>query len=162
MPRETKGFSVARCNETLGGRFMNSGEMMFQDMEVPEDHLLVKDVALACAGVYFRPGKIIQGSKNLGVGVRAYEESVKSVLEVFKHAVELHGGNGCMLDSALKNFIVMPPCICTWTAPWMSPSSRSSRTCSPRRRGNMRGTTDRRKPLDVHMTLRQNPRPSQT
>ena len=27
--------------------------------------------ALAKAGVYFRPGKIIQGSKNIGVGVRA-------------------------------------------------------------------------------------------
>lgn len=165
VPRETKGFSVARCNETLGGRFMNNGEMVFEDMEVPEDHLLVKDVALARAGVYFRPGKIIQGSKNLGVGVRAYEETVKyvhdyvqggkklikhqatairlaematkicavrallleasravdakapdaetlcnmvklyaseSVLEVCKHAVELHGGNGCMLDFGIE------------------------------------------------------------
>ena len=79
VPRETKGFSVARCNETLGGRFMNNGEMVFEDMEVPEEHLLVKDVALARAGVYFRPGKIIQGSKNLGVAVRAYEETVKYV-----------------------------------------------------------------------------------
>jgi len=165
VPRETKGFSVARCNETLGGRFMNNGEMVFEDMEVPEEHLLVKDVALARAGVYFRPGKIIQGSKNLGVGVRAYEETVKyvhdyvqggkklimhqatairlaematkicavrsllheasravdekapdaevlcnmvklyaseSVLEVCKHAVELHGGNGTMLDFGIE------------------------------------------------------------
>ena len=165
VPRETKGFSVARCNETLGGRFMNNGEMVFEDMEVPEDHLLVKDNALARAGVYFRPGKIIQGSKNLGVGVRAYEETVKyvhdyvqggkklikhqavairiaematkicavrallmeasravdensadaevlcnmvklyaseSVLEVCKHAVELHGGNGTMLDFGIE------------------------------------------------------------
>ena len=165
VPRETKGFSVARCNETLGGRFMNNGEMVFEDMEVPEEHLLVKDIALAKAGVYFRPGKIIQGSKNLGVGVRAYEETVKyvhdyvqggkklikhqatairiaematkicavrsllheasravdekahdaevlcnmvklyaseSVLEVCKHAVELHGGNGTMLDFGIE------------------------------------------------------------
>jgi alkylation response protein AidB-like acyl-CoA dehydrogenase len=165
VPRETKGFSVARCNETLGGRFMNNGEMVFEDMEVPEEHLLVKDVALARAGVYFRPGKIIQGSKNLGVAVRAYEETVKyvhdyvqggkklikhqatairlaematkicavrallmeasravdekaadaevlcnmvklyaseSVLEVCKHAVELHGGNGTMLDFGIE------------------------------------------------------------
>ncbi len=165
VPRETKGFSVARCNETLGGRFMNNGEMVFEDMAVPEEHLLVKDIALAKAGVYFRPGKIIQGSKNLGVGVRAYEETVKyvhdyvqggkklikhqatairlaematkicavrsllheasravdekahdaevlcnmvklyaseSVLEVCKHAVELHGGNGTMLDFGIE------------------------------------------------------------
>lgn len=165
VPRETKGFSVARCNETLGGRFMNNGEMVFEDMAVPLDHCLVEDTALAKAGVYFRPGKIIQGSKNLGVGVRAYEETVKyvhdyvqggkklikhqavalrvaematkicavrallqeasravdakapdaemlcnmvklyaseSVLEVCKHAVELHGGNGVMLDFGIE------------------------------------------------------------
>ena len=165
VPRETKGFSVARCNETLGGRFMNNGEMVFEDMEVPLDHCLVEDIALTKAGVYFRPGKIIQGSKNLGVGVRAYEETVKyvhdyvqggkklikhqatairlaematkicavrallleasravdakaedaevlcnmvkmyaseAVLEVCKHAVELHGGNGMMLDFGIE------------------------------------------------------------
>ena len=165
VPRETKGFSVARCNETLGGRFMNNGEMVFEDMAVPLDHCLVEDIALTKAGVYFRPGKIIQGSKNRGVGVRAYEETVKyvhdytqggkklikhqatairlaematkicavrsllneasravdakaddaevlcnmvkmyaseSVLEVCKHAVELHGGNGCMLDFGIE------------------------------------------------------------
>ena len=38
VPRETPGFSVARCNETLGCRFMNNGEMVFEDMRVPEDH----------------------------------------------------------------------------------------------------------------------------
>ena len=165
VPRETRGFSVARCNETLGGRFMNNGEMVFEDMEVPLDHCLVEDIALTKAGVYFRPGKIIQGSKNLGVGVRAYEETVKyvhdytqggkklikhqatairlaematkicavrsllheasravdekaddaevlcnmvkmyaseAVLEVCKHAVELHGGNGMMLDFGIE------------------------------------------------------------
>ena len=165
VPRDTKGFSVARCNETLGGRFMNNGEMVFEDMEVPLDHCLVEDIALTKAGVYFRPGKIIQGSKNLGVGVRAYEETVKyvhdytqggkklikhqatairlaematkicavrsllheasravdeqaddaevlcnmvklyaseAVLEVCKHAVELHGGNGTMLDFGIE------------------------------------------------------------
>ncbi len=165
VPRETKGFSVARCNETLGGRFMNNGEMVFEEMAVPLDHCLVEDIALTKAGVYFRPGKIIQGSKNLGVGVRAYEETVKyvhdytqggkklikhqatairlaematkicavrsllleasravdakapdaevlcnmvkmyaseSVLEVCKHAVELHGGNGMMLDFGIE------------------------------------------------------------
>ncbi len=165
VPRETPGFSVARCNETLGGRFMNNGEMVFEDMAVPLDHCLVEDVALAKAGIYFRPGKIIQGSKNLGVAVRAYEETARyvqeyvqggkilikhqatairmaematricavrsllreasravddkspdaevlcnmvklyaseAVLEVCKHAVELHGGNGCMLGFGIE------------------------------------------------------------
>ena len=73
VPRDTPGLTVARCNETLGCRFMNNGELVFEDMRLPEDHLLVENDALAQAGVYFRPGKIIQAAKNLGVGVRAFE-----------------------------------------------------------------------------------------
>src|SRR5467141_3613321 len=73
VPRGTPGLTVARCNETLGCRFMNNGELVFEDCRVPEDHLLVEGDALGKAGVYFRPGKIIQASKNLGVGMRAFE-----------------------------------------------------------------------------------------
>src|SRR5438128_10233327 len=73
VPRDTPGLTIARCNETLGCRFMNNGELVFEDMAVPEDHLLVENDALAKAGVYFQPGKIIQAAKNLGVGVRAFE-----------------------------------------------------------------------------------------
>jgi hypothetical protein len=165
VPRETKGFSVARCNETLGCRYMNNGEVAFDDMFVPDDHVLAENDALGKAGVYFRPGKIIQAAKNLGVGVRAFEatseyvqnyvqggrilikhqavalrladmavriEAVRSLLErasaavdaeapdaevlcnmakvfaseeimkVAQHAVELHGGNGMMLDFGIE------------------------------------------------------------
>ena len=165
VPRETKGFSVARCNETLGCRYMNNGEVAFDDMFVPDDHVLAEGDALGKAGVYFRPGKIIQAAKNLGVGVRAFEatseyvqnyvqggrilikhqavalriadmavriEAVRSLLErasaavdaeapdaevlcnmakvfaseeimkVAQHAVELHGGNGMMLDFGIE------------------------------------------------------------
>ena len=165
VPRDTPGLTVQRCNETLGGRYMNNGEISFEDMEIPEDHLLVENTALAKAGIYFRPGKIIQGSKNIGVAVRAFEETAKyvqnyvqggkilikhqatairlaematkicavrgllreasravdenapeaevlcnmvklyaseAVLEVCKHAVELHGGNGTMLEFGIE------------------------------------------------------------
>jgi hypothetical protein len=168
VPRETKGFTVARCNETLGCRFMNNGEMVFEDMFVPDDHCLVQDSAMGSAGVYFRPGKIIQAAKNLGVGVRAFEatadyvqnyvqggrilikhqavalrladmatkiEAVRALLEraaqavddnapeaetlvnmakmfaseeimkVAQHAVELHGGNGIMLDFGIEKVL---------------------------------------------------------
>ncbi len=73
VPRGTPGLTVARCNETLGCRFMNNGELVFEDMRLPQDHLLVEGDALGKAAVYFRPGKIIQAAKNLGVGVRAFE-----------------------------------------------------------------------------------------
>ena len=168
VPRETKGFAVARCNETLGCRFMNNGEMVFEDMFVPDDHLLVQDQRMGSAGVYFRPGKIIQAAKNLGVGVRAFEatadyvqnyvqggrilikhqavalrladmatriEAVRALLDrasqavddnapeaetlvnmakmfaseeimkVAQHAVELHGGNGIMLDFGIEKVL---------------------------------------------------------
>jgi alkylation response protein AidB-like acyl-CoA dehydrogenase len=165
VPRDTPGLVVARCNETMGGRFMNNGELAFEDMAVPADHLLVENTALTKAGVYFRPGKIIQASKNLGVGMAAFERTaqyvqtyvqggrilikhqavacrlaematklaaVRAMLreasaavdaksadaeamcnmaklfaseEVFKvcqHAMELHGGNGVMLDFGIE------------------------------------------------------------
>ena len=165
VPRETKGLTVARCNETMGCRFMNNGELVFEDMFVPADHLLVENDALGKAGVYFRPGKIIQASKNLGVGVHALEaaaeyvqnytqggrilikhqavalrladmatriEAVRALLEraaqavddnapdadtlcnmvklfaseeilkVAQHCLELHGGNGVMLDFGVE------------------------------------------------------------
>jgi alkylation response protein AidB-like acyl-CoA dehydrogenase len=165
VPRDTKGLTVARCNETLGCRFMNNGEMVFEDMFVPDDHLLAENDALGKAGVYFRPGKIIQGAKNLGVGVRAFEETARyvqeyvqggrilikhqavalrladmatrleavralleraaravdenapdaellcnmvklfaseEIMKVAQHAVELHGGNGTMLDFGIE------------------------------------------------------------
>jgi len=165
VPRGTPGLTIERCNETLGCRFMNNGELVFEDMRVPADHLLVENDALGKAGVYFRPGKIIQAAKNLGVGVRAFEvtsdyvqnyvqggrilikhqavalriadmatriEAVRAlteraaravdenaadadtlcnmvklfaseeIMKVAQHAVELHGGNGMMLDFGVE------------------------------------------------------------
>lgn len=165
VPRDTPGLTVARCNETLGCRFMNNGELVFEDMVLPEDHLLAESNALSQAAVYFRPGKIMQAAKNLGVGMRALEvtsdyvqnyvqggailikhqavalrladmatklEAVRALLErasdavdagtpdadmlcnmvkvfaseeimkVAQHAVELHGGNGMMLDFGVE------------------------------------------------------------
>jgi len=168
VPRDTPGLTVARCNETLGCRFMNNGELVFEDMRLPEDHLLAENDALGKAGIYFRPGKIIQAAKNLGVGVACFErtadyvqsyvqggrilikhqavalrladmatriEAVRALLdraaetvdagasdadalcnmakvhaseEIFKvaqHALELHGGNGVMLDFGIEKLL---------------------------------------------------------
>jgi alkylation response protein AidB-like acyl-CoA dehydrogenase len=79
IPRDTPGLSVARCNETLGGRFMNNGEIVFEDCAVPKDHCLVENIALTRAGIYFRPGKIIVAAKNLGVGMAAFERTADYV-----------------------------------------------------------------------------------
>lgn len=168
VPRDTPGLTITKCNETLGCRFMNNGELNFDDMWVPDDHLLVENDAIGKASVYFRPGKIMQAAKNLGVGVRAFEaaanyaqtyvqggaiiikhqavalrladmamriEAVRGLLgravravdarapeadalcnmakvyaseeimKVAQHAVELHGGNGMMLEFGVEKLL---------------------------------------------------------
>src|SRR5215472_963859 len=79
VPRDTPGLQVTRCNETVGGRYMNNGEIVFDDCRVPEDHLLAHGDALGKAAVYFRPGKIIQAAKNLGIGIAAFDETAAFV-----------------------------------------------------------------------------------
>jgi len=79
IPRDTPGFTVSKCNETIGCRFMNNGELTLEDCRIPADHLLVEGTALGGAGQYFRAGKIIQAAKNLGVGVACFERTAEFV-----------------------------------------------------------------------------------
>ena len=79
VPKGTKGFNIARCNETVGCRYMNNGELELIDCFVPDSHLLKSESALSQAGIYFRPGKIIQAAKNLGVGQAALEKTADFV-----------------------------------------------------------------------------------
>jgi alkylation response protein AidB-like acyl-CoA dehydrogenase len=166
VPRDTPGLNVVRCNETIGCRFMNNGEIEFIDCRVPKDHLLAEpDTFFQKFGVYLRPGKIIQAAKNLGVGMAAFERTAdyvqtyvqggrilikhqavarriaematkltavrallreaalavdenasnqdalcnivkvfasEEILKVCQHAMELHGGNGAMLEFGIE------------------------------------------------------------
>jgi len=99
MPRDTPGLIPTRVNEKIGARYMNNGEIVFEDCRVPEDHLLVKDVALKRAGVYFSPGKILQAAKNLGVGVAAYEETAAYVQQY------VQGGRTLIKHQAVANAV---------------------------------------------------------
>jgi len=81
VPRDTPGLEVTRCNETVGGRYMNNGEIVFDDCRVPGDHILAENNALGMARIYFRPGKIIVAAKNLGVGVAAFDDTSVFVQE---------------------------------------------------------------------------------
>lgn len=81
IPRDTPGFHITKCNETVGCRFMNNGELTLEECRIPADHLLVEGSALKSAGQYFRAGKIIQAAKNLGVGVRCFERAASFVQE---------------------------------------------------------------------------------
>ncbi len=114
VPRETPGLTVARCNETLGGRYMNNGEIVFDDCLVPEDHILIKDTALQRkTGAYSNPGKIIQAAKNLGVGVGAFEDTAAYVQDyvqggqpLIKHqAVAVRLADMAIKIEAVRSFV---------------------------------------------------------
>ena len=79
VPRDTPGLNVVRCNETVGCRFMNNGELELVDCLIPKENLLIEHKALPSAGIYFKPGKIIQAAKNLGVGQAALERTAEFV-----------------------------------------------------------------------------------
>ncbi len=81
VPRDTPGLEVTRCNETLGGRYENNGEITFTDCRVPDDHLLAEGRALTLARNYFRPGKITVAAGALGVGIAAFEDTARFVQE---------------------------------------------------------------------------------
>jgi alkylation response protein AidB-like acyl-CoA dehydrogenase len=78
---------------------MNNGEIVFENCRVPEDHLLVRDVAIKKAGVYFRPGKILQAAKNLGVGVAAFEETAAYIQQY------VQGGKILIKHQAVANTV---------------------------------------------------------
>ena len=99
VPRDTPGLIPTRVNEKMGARYMNNGEIVFDDCRVPEDHLLVKDVAIKKARVYFSPGKILQAAKNLGVGVAAYEETLAYVQQY------VQGGRILIKHQAVANAV---------------------------------------------------------
>ena len=99
VPRDTPGLIPTKVNEKMGARYMNNGEIVFDDCRVPEDHLLVKDVAIKKAGVYFSPGKILQAAKNLGVGVAAYEETLVYVQNY------VQGGRTLIKHQAVANTV---------------------------------------------------------
>ena len=129
VPRDTPGLTVARCNETVGCRFMNNGELVFEDLRVPADHLLVEGEALGKAAVYFRPGKIIQAAKNLGVGVRAFE--------VASDYVQSYVQGGRILIKHIRQWR------CGW--PTWQPGSKRYARCS--RAHQEPSTTMRRTPI---------------
>src|SRR5688500_18459319 len=50
VPRNTTGLNVSRCNETIGCRFMNNGELVIEDLRMPKDRLPVHGGSVCSAG----------------------------------------------------------------------------------------------------------------
>ena len=63
VPRDTPGLHGRALQRNARLPVHDNGELVFEDMRVPDDHLLVEGTALGTLGIYFRPGKIIQAAK---------------------------------------------------------------------------------------------------
>jgi alkylation response protein AidB-like acyl-CoA dehydrogenase len=81
VPRDTPGLHVVRENEKIGQNFMINAEIFLEDCRVPEDHLLVKDLALAEAGAYFSAGKVLNAARGIGIARAAVENTSTYVQE---------------------------------------------------------------------------------
>jgi alkylation response protein AidB-like acyl-CoA dehydrogenase len=75
VPRSTPGLQVVRENEKIGQNYMINAEIFLEDCRVPEDHLLVKDIALEKAGAYFSAGKVLNAARAIGIGRAAMENT---------------------------------------------------------------------------------------
>lgn len=77
--RETPGFSVGQINDKVGHRMVINAELVLEDCVVPEDHLLVENVALRRAGVYLLQGRVLNAARALGLMQAAFEDTARYV-----------------------------------------------------------------------------------
>ena len=77
VPGDTPGVTVARENQTIGHRFNSNSEFHFDDVRVPEDHLLIRDTALRDVGQYFRGGRVKVAAGILGTARAASEAGLE-------------------------------------------------------------------------------------
>ena len=144
VPRDTPGFSVARCNETLGGRFMNNGEIVFEDCAVPKDHCLVQDVALPRPASISAPARSSRARRTSASALRAFEETAEYVQDyvqggkkLIKHqatalrlaemATKICAVRGLLREARARwtRGARKPKCCATWSS--SSPPRRCSR-----------------------------------
>ena len=118
VPRDTPGLSVARCNETLGvGAFEKTAD--YVQNYVQGGRILIKHQAVALR-LADMATKIAAVRALLNEAVRAVDSGAhdaealclmvkmfasEEIFKVCQHAVELHGGNGIMLDFGIEKYL---------------------------------------------------------
>ncbi len=84
VPRDAPGFSVGQMNEKIGHRLVINAELVLTDCRVPEEYLLVENVALRRAGVYLLQGRVLNAARALGLMQGAFEETARYVQSRFQ------------------------------------------------------------------------------
>lgn len=114
VPKDTPGVSVTRCNETMGLRYMNNGELVFQDVRVPKENMMIENTALGTADiVFYRLVKVIQSSYGLGLCLAAFndtatfaQDNVQGGREIIKHqAIAVRMSDMAIKIAALRAYI---------------------------------------------------------
>ena len=82
VPRETKGFSIGRVHEKIGQRLSMNSELFFENLEVPEDHLILGEGRMfEIRGKLLSMGKPEASANCVGVGRAAFEKSLEYARE---------------------------------------------------------------------------------
>ena len=82
VPRDTPGLTVARCNETMGGRFMNNGEIVFEDCAVPTDHVPRAGRRDDQGGRLFPPGQDHRRPRRISASVSPPSSARRSTFRI--------------------------------------------------------------------------------
>jgi alkylation response protein AidB-like acyl-CoA dehydrogenase len=85
VPRETLGFSTGRVHEKIGQRLSMNSELFFENVEVPEDHLILGEGRMwEIRGRLLSSGKPEAAANCIGVGRAAFEKSLAYSRERFQ------------------------------------------------------------------------------
>ncbi len=77
VPRETEGFSIGAVHEKVGQRLSMNSELLFEDVQVPEDHLILGEGRMwEIRGRLLSCGKPEAAANCVGVGRAAFEKSL--------------------------------------------------------------------------------------
>jgi alkylation response protein AidB-like acyl-CoA dehydrogenase len=84
VPADNPGLSVGRYNEKIGQRLNINAEIVLDDCRIPDEHLLVRDVALRKNATYMTQGRVLNAARALGVMQAAYDKAARYVQETFQ------------------------------------------------------------------------------
>lgn len=105
VPRDRPGLSIGRVHEKMGQRLSMNSEILFKDVEVPEDHLILGEGNMfEIRGNLLAMGKPEAAATALGVGRAAFEKALAFFREGLQggKSLDQHQGVEMMLaDMAL-------------------------------------------------------------
>jgi alkylation response protein AidB-like acyl-CoA dehydrogenase len=84
VPASTPGLTVGRPNEKIGQRLNINAEIALADCTVPDQHLLVENIALRRNAAYMTQGRVLNAARALGVMQAAFDKASRYVQETFQ------------------------------------------------------------------------------